>query len=363
MKEDWAYTEICLERLASSMGHLLARIRPQFPIGIVDGIGWQRLLDRASETPVTFAAFPFGLEVPLHISELRADFGVSLVGKSRTAAYYQEGRYPANQERSGAGLSWILNETDQEKSMLRQVVGQKILLEYDIHVSDNADESEPGIFLYPVGSVFAGGTKNFSALRTVHNALVFAGGWDTDAAEQRQIKSFYQSLPPDVMLRAFGTFPARDRTMRIAVTGFTESGQVLHFLQNIGWDGDCSAVIDIVAFFFHHNAFAYLGLHFDINANGVGPVLGLSLFASEKEWLKGIEHWAPALHAIGERKLAVPEKLATLHESSAGTTTLFTGAGPIMLVRGIHHLKLSVTGDQIAQVKAYLFYLMLAARP
>jgi len=362
MKEDWAYTEICLESLASSMGHLLARIRAQISRGIVNGDGWQRLLERASETPVTYAAFPFGLEVPLHDPALRADFGVSLVGNSRTAKYYQDGNYPVEQERSGACLAWILNETDRSESMLRRVAGQKLLLEYDVNVDDHADRSEPGVFLYPVDDILAGGTENLSALHTVHDALVFAGGWDADAAEQQRVEDFYRLLPPNILLRAFGTFPARARTMRIAATGFTQAKQVMQFLSNMGWDGDSSAVGDIVAFFDDCKAFAYLGLHFDITANGMGPNLGLSFFASEKEWLKGIGKWTPALDAIGKQGMAVPTKLATMATASTGTATMMAATGPIMLVRGIHHLKLSITGDQVKQAKAYLFFLMMAAR-
>ena len=357
----WFHTEKCLAAVAPTLGHLMARIRPHVSCKIIDGQAWWNLLECAGKMPVTLAAFPFGLEVPLHDPELRVDFGVSLVGESHTSAHYQKIGNADNADRSTRALAWILDETERGDSMLRRVVGNKMLLEYDIDIAEEPNPSEPGIFLYPVDDVLAAGTQRIDELRTIHNALIYAGGWSEDAAEWKHIKRLYEVLSPNTLLKAFGTFPSRKRTMRIAVTGFKTASDVAAYLVQAGWPGNASVVSEIVAYFTDCKAFAHLGIHFDMTADGVGPGLGLSLFAQEKEWLKDINSWLPAINAIGEQNFARQDKLDELAQWSTGSATFMTDSGPMMLVRGIHHLKLSIVPDKVEQAKAYVFYLIMSA--
>ncbi len=363
MREEWRHTEERLLLMAPSMGQLLARIRPQISARLIDGEGWERLLERACDVPATMAAFPFGFEFPLQDSRARADFGVSLVGDSRTATHFQELGRSHDADSSAAGLAWLLDETDRDDSLLRRVVGRKMLLEYDIDTAPGGERLDPGVFLYPVDDALAGDGRRLRELGAVHDALVFAGGWSPDAAERRELERVYATLAPETLIKAFGTFPSRQRTMRIAVTGFRSARGVAAFLERAGWPGSPSAVGDAVSFFEKRGAFAYMGVHFDITAGGVGPTLGVSFFAQEKEWLKDIRHWSALIDGIGEEGYALPEKLAELARWSTGSTTLLARGGPIMLVRGIHHMKLVVAGDRVEQVKAYNFLLMMCWRP
>ena len=363
IREDWGYTEERLLLMAGSMGQLLAQIRPQISARLINGQGWERLLERARDIPATMAAFPFGFEIPLQDPSPRADFGVSLVGDSQTAAHYQKKSRSGDADPSTARLAWLLDETDREDSLLRRVVGSKMLLEYDIDPAPGGGRPDPGIFLYPVDDVLEGGQQRLSELGAVHDALVFAGGWSPDAAERRQVERLYETLTPDTLIKAVGTFPSRERTIRIAATGFRKARDVAAFLDRAGWPGCASAVGDTVSFFEERGAFAYLGIHFDITAGGVGPALGLSFFAQEREWLKDIRHWTALIDGIGEQGYGLPEKLAELAGWSTGSTTLLARAGPIMLVRGIHHVKMSITGDRVGPVKGYVFFLMMCPRP
>ena len=361
MREAWKQTEECLSLVAGSMGELLTMIRPQISTSLLNGPGWKRLVHRAREIPATMAAFPFGFEMPLQDPEPRSDFGVSLVGNSMTANFFQnkECRRIANQ--SMAGLAWFLDETDRKDSLLRSVVGRKMLLEYDINLASNAEQPDPGIFIYPVDDILAGGGQRYSELSAVYDALVFASGWDSDSAERRQFQQLYEKTPSDIIVKAVGTFPSRQRLIRTTVTGFTKAQEVEAFLNQVGWPGYSSVVSDVVSYFDDCKAYAYLGIHFDVTASGIGPALGLSFFAQEKEWLKDIKCWTPVIDAIGERGDGIPEKLAELTRWAQGGTTLLTKSGPIMLVRGIHHIKLSITQDKIKQAKAYVFFLMMTA--
>ena len=346
------------------MGHLLARIRPHISSRLIDGPGWENLLNCACEVPVTMAAFPFGFEIPLQDPELRADFGVSLVGDSRTATYYQNKGHGKDAGSSTASrLAWLLDETDRKTSLLRRAIGRKMLLEYDIDIVKNRTLPDPGIFLYPVDDKLTDDGLQLPELGAIHDALVFAGGWSQDVAERRQVERLREILLPNTFIRAIGAFPSRERAMRFAVTGFRKADDVVTFLNRAGWPGQPSAVGDAVSFFDKRNAFAYLGIHFDITADGVGPVLGLSFFAREKEWLKDIRPWIPVIEAIGERRLALPGKLEELARWSTSSTTFLTKSGPMMLVRGIHHIKLSITDDQVGAVKGYIFFLMMSTPP
>lgn len=362
MKEDWAYTEERLEIAAGSMGHLLAQIRPQVSSGLVGGAGWERILERAAELPATMGAFPFGFEIPLHDARPIADFGVTLVGGSRTAAGYQRRARADGTDRSAAVLAELLDETDRTDSLLRLVVGRKMLLEYDIDPEPDGAWPDPGIFLYPVDDILSGGGERLEELGAVHDAVVQVGGWNQDPAERRELERLYRTLQPDTLIRAFGTFPSRDRTMRIAATGFRTARDVEALLKNGGWPGQAEVVRAIVSYFEEHDAFAYLGLHFDVTCNGVGPMLGLSFFAREQEWLKHIRFWAALIDGIRELGIGLPEKMEELAGRSTGSTTLIARSGPVMLVKGIHHIKLAITGEKVEKAKAYVFFLMMCRR-
>ena len=238
-----------------------------------------------------------------------------------------------------------------------------MLLEYDAGRAPDGGRPDPGVFLYPVEDAIAGDGRRLRELGAVHDALVLACGWSPDTAERQQLEAVYRRLNPDTLIRAVGAFPSRDRAIRIAVTGFTRAPEVAAFLDRAGWPGD-SAVAGVAASFFEErSAFAYMGVHLDIGANGVGPSLGLSLFPHDNEWLKDIRHWAAIIDVIGEQGYALPDKLTELANWSMGSTTLFGRSGPFMLVRGIHHIKLVISGDRVEQAKGYVFFLMMCVRP
>lgn len=118
VNEDWVYTEERLKPVAGSMGQILAQIRPWISDRLVGGNGWDRPLERAVETPATMGACPFGFEIPLLDARPVADFGVTLLGGSRP---------------------------------------------------------DPGVFLYLVDDVLAGGGDRLRELNAVHEAVVRAG--------------------------------------------------------------------------------------------------------------------------------------------------------------------------------------------
>ena len=361
--EHWAHTEERLLHEADSLAALLQRLRGRIPPAMIGDRAWEALVERARELPVTLAAFPFGFELPLHELRPDADLGVSVVGGSRTAAAFERAGRAKDAEPSTAGIAWLLGELEREDSPLGRIAGRKMLLEYDIDPSGGGAQPAPGVFLYPEDRVLAGDGQRFADLGVVVDAVASATGRNPETAGRRQIERVYLATAPELSVRSVGAFPARESGIRLAITGFRKTRDVVAFLERAGWPGRRPAVASIASPLEERRAFAHMGVHLDVGAGGVGPTLGLSFYAREEQWLKDVRHWTALIDGIREARLAVPEKLSELAGSSSGATSLFGKSGPFLLVRGIHHIKLVLAGDRVEQVKAYVFLLMLAIRP
>ncbi len=365
LEEHWDATEESLLREARSLKDLLAQFRSRTSPLLIGDQEWARLLERAAELPSTMAAFPFGLELPLHEARSKADLGVSLYGGSRSAAFFAERGQSENGDQSVARITWLLDQTGSEESPLRRVAGRKMLLEYDIPLTERDAFPDPGIFLYPDEGVLVGdrSDQRLRDLGVVVDAVISGAGWDFNPAERRQVEQVYLAMKPDTCIRAVGVFPSRSRAIRLAITGFRTTRDLTAFLERAGWPGRHSMVTSVVSPLEERGAFAYLGVHFDVLAGEVGPTLGLSFYAQEGQWLKDFHPWSSLIDGIHEAGFAVPEKLSALADSSCGVEALFVKSGIIMLLRGIHHIKLVLTGDKVEQVKAYIFFWMRRAQP
>ena len=66
--------------------------------------------------------------------------------------------------------------------------------------------------------------------------------------------------------------------------------------------------------------------------------------------------------AVAARQfLVVPEKLAALADWVSSPTTLFAKSGRYVLLRGIHHIKLVISRNQLRKAKAYVFMVLSGA--
>ena len=443
MESYWIATEERLLSEAASLGELLESLRGRVSPALIGDREWERVVHRAGDLPVTMAAFPFGFELPLHDPRPRADFGVSVVGGSRSATFFEERARSGEADSSTARIAGLLRASAREASPLRRVAGRKMLLEYDIDpVQDDAlpeslehdvepvqDDAlpeslehdvepvragafpeslehdvepvragafpeplehdvdpvragalpepreydvepardgtlpEPGIFLYPEEWLLIGDGRRARDLGVVVDAIASAAGWEPDAAERRQAERVYSAMRPETTVRAVGVFPSRARGLRLAVTGFTTTRDVTEFLERVDWPGSSAAVHATLSPLEERGAFAHMGVHFDLRAHGTGPRLGISLFARKAEWLKDVRHWTALIDGMREQRLAVAEKLSALAGSSSGAEALFGKTSPFVLLRGIHHIKLSLVEDRVEQTKAYVFLLLMGSAP
>ena len=360
-EDHWPVTEKALAREAASLGEVLERLHGRIPPVLIGEREWERVLERAGPLPPAMAAFPFGFELPLHSSLPTADLGVSVVGGGRTAAFFEEAARSEDADSAAQGVARLLAETKPEESRLRRVAGRKMLLEYDIDATGQGAHPEPGLFLYPAEGVLLGDRSRdrLGDLQVVVEAIAAATGRDLDDAKREQVEGVYLAMETDASIRAVGAFPSRGSGLRLAITGFRKATGAVAFLERAAWPGHHGAVADILSRFEQRGAFHHLGIHFDIEGSGVGQTLGLSFYAQEGQWLKDIRHWLPLVDGIGADGLAVREKLSALAEDWSGTETLIGNSGSFVHVRGLHHIKLSITDARIEQVKAYVFMLLL----
>jgi hypothetical protein len=246
----------------------------------------------------------------------------------------------------------------RQESALRRVAGKKLLLEYDIDPTHRGVPPDPGIFLYPADDALCGGGSNPGDLGVVTDALSAACGWEPDTAERQQAERLFLAMPPGTHIGGVGAFPARSRGLRVAIMGFRKTCDLTAFLERIGWAGRFSVIAPFVAQLEERDAFAYLAAHLDIQAEGLGSELGVSFYATDTQWSKDIDPWTGIIDGLRERGLAVQRKLTALEQSCAGAEMMFGRKGLLLVARGIHHIKMSLAGDRVEQVKAYVFFLV-----
>ena len=188
-----------------------------------------------------------------------------------------------------------------------------------------------------------------------------------NAAERKNVERVYLAQPEDTRMDSFGVFPSRSRAIRLAIMGFKSQQELCSYLGNAGWPGQVSAVDSVITRFKDRANIVRHGANIDVLEDGVGPTLGLTLIVKQRYtkdsryWLDGLTDWDPFLEALRHEDLVVPEKLAALAGWVSKPTTLFGKSGRYVLLRGIHHIKLVISGNQLRQAKAYVFMVLSGA--
>ena len=344
---------------ADSVGELLEQFRSRIPSALIDGPGWDRLVERARGLPISLATSGFGFELPLHEPEPRADLGLALFEGSLSAAHFEAWSRSQPEDASTRAVVRLLREMGREGAALRRIAGTRLLLEYDIDPADGPFP-DPGVFLYPAADARPddGSVKELGDLRVIADAVAAASGWEPDGAERRHAERLFLTKPPGAQIGAVGAFPARTRGLRVAITGIRSTHELTSFLERAGWPGRTATLAPFVSDLEARGAFAHLAAHLDVHPGGVRPPLGVSVYARDARWLKDIDPWMELIDGLRAPGFAVPEKLSTLEESWAGVETVFGRRGMLLVVRGIHHIKLVLAGGRWAQAKAYVFFLV-----
>ena len=366
-EDQWRTNEERLLREAGSLGELLERIQGLFSPLLIRDREWEGLVGCAGALPPTLAAFPLWLGFPLNELQEGVELCVSLLGGTRSATFFENRRQAKDASPSTASIAALLGETGQRDSSLRRVMGDRVLLEYDIDAARRHDFQDPGISLYPIRPTLAGDQADgrLQDLGVALDAIASAVGWEPDAAERRQVERAYLALNPDARIGGIGALPSRGRWIGLAALGFVKARDVTAFLERAGWPGRPAMVASILSRLEHRRALdgMHLGVHFAVGADGVGPTLELHIFSQNRMyehrgWFKEKLYWSALMDALRQEGLAVPEKLSELAKWSSGAKTLFGRSGLFVVLQRIHHFKFVLTEDRIHQVKGHVFLLM-----
>ena len=369
MNIDQAVT-LTQDRLAEEgggMGELLAHFRNRISPVLIGDRHWEHVLECARDLPVTMGALPFGFELPLHDPEPVADLGVSLASGTRPAAFFQERARNDATDETARAITRLFRQMDGENPALREIVGRKLMLEYDIGSARDDESGVPGLFLRPGERPILGTAGQQNDVGTVVDALVSCVGWYRNEAERKNVERAYLAQPHDTRLDSFGVFPSRSRSIRLAIMGFKAQQELCSYLENVGWPGRIPAVDSVIERFHERANIVRTGVNVDVQEEGLGPTLGLTLIVKQRYtkdsryWLDGLTDWDPFLDALKHEDLVVPDKLAALAGWVSKPTTLFARSGRFVLLRGIHHIKLVMAGNQLQQAKAYVFMVLSAA--
>ena len=354
------------DRLAgegATMADLLGYFRNRVSPVLVGDAEWARILDCAGQLPVTMGALPFGFELPLHDHRPRADLGVSLASGTRPAAFFAERERGDGNDETARAIGRVFRQMEREGSRLGEIVGRKLMLEYDIGSANDGERPLPGLFLRPGERPIIGASGQVKDVAAVVDALVSCVGWERKNGELACAERVYRAQPDDTRLDSFGVFPSRPRAIRLAIMGFKTQQELGCYLDSTGWPGEIPAVNAVISRFRERAEIVRTGINVDVLEEGLGPTLGLTLIVKQRYtkdsryWLDGLTDWDPFLQALRQEELVVPEKLTELARWVAKPTPLFGKSGRFVLLRGIHHIKLVVT-DQLQKAKAYVFMVL-----
>ncbi|MYD45312.1 MAG: hypothetical protein F4W92_03040 [Gammaproteobacteria bacterium] len=361
---------ITQERLAQEgqhLGDLLVFFRDRIAHTLIGESHWQRILERAETLPIEMGALPFGFEIPLHERQPIADFGVSLASGTRTASFYKELQRTNTGDETTNAILKLFQQMDSDGSKLRDIVGRKLMLEYDISSDSEDTHRLPGMFLRPGERPIMGGGSQVDDVNTVVDALVSCVGWSRNVAERKHVEHSYLEQPAHTRTDSFGIFPSRARSIRLAVMGFNDTQELCTYLENTGWPGQISVVESVVSRFHERANVVRSGVNIDVQTNGLGPSLGLTLIVKQRftkdsrYWLDGQTDWEPFLRALSFEDVVYAKKIKDLENWHSKPTVLFAKSGRFVLLQGIHHIKLVISDNQLQKVKAYLFLVLSGA--
>ena len=364
-----ALTQDRLVEEGASMGELLGQLRSRISPALIGEREWARVLDCAGTLPITMGAQPFGFELPLHDAQPVADMGVSLASGNRSGDFFAERARCGETDATAAMVKRLCERMEAGNSALRDIVGRKMILEYDIGSAPDGGASLPGLFLRPNERTLFSGAGLHRDVCTVVDALVSSVGWEPLAAERQNAEQVYLAQPEDTRLDSFGAFPSRERTIRLAVMGFKTQRDVCTFLERLEWPGQVSAVEAVMSRFKERADVERIGANVDVRASGLGPTVGLTPIVKQRytndsrAWIDGLTDWQPMLEALRHEDLVVAEKTQALAEWVSKPAMLYGKTGSFIMLRGIHHIKLVIAGDRLEKAKAYVYMVLSGALP
>ena len=325
--------------------------RPFIPNALLDGAGWDRLVDRVSGLPgwavmSNVAAFEFRLRD----SEPAGDFGTKIFrGSPLLDHYIEQGRASSAGAREAALGRFC--------SRMARSGGWPAggMLEYDVWRVPPGERPDPGLFVNIAPLAQNPLNEAMPALGEALDALSDALGLERDIQERQAVESVCSAIPQAAFVNSVGAMPSRDiRSVRLVVEDVA-GHEVAGFLRRIDFPGPIERVQEILADVLQ--TAPRLRLALDASPRGLLPRVGLELYPRVAgrgfaAWLHSQRHdWAPIVdHCIAQR-WCLPDKGAALLDFP-GLDPIFDTQGLLNLYRGIALVKITVS-DRDVEVKAY----------
>ena len=350
------------------MKEVLSRLRPQIPPALLDG-RWRDLFEeRASAVPwPPILCYEFRLGVPTPAADL-GHFVNAGEGQDYEARDFYISRGRASAPASpAAALGRFLERLDPAGPTADPALAaafETMTLEYDMAETPAGESPEPGVFVWlrPGFAAFRGDSGK------VVDVIAAAVGWDDYRDLALAVERVWEAMPAGLEWEhQIAALPGREpRAVRL-VAREMEAEAVPGALKAFGWPGSIAQVEEALA------ALRGLSLTFkpsmDVLPSGPSPRLGMLLIIPvEKEtdvrWLTtGREDWREMVARVESLGWCLPEKARGLLEWP-GREQLFTGAGIATCYKGINHLKLVFSGEDL-EAKAYcgLLYTVLQPPP
>ena len=342
-----------------SFGEFLSELRGLFPPALVDGSGWERLMELAHRLPVHVIDNRFGFEFDLCDPDAAADFCVVPPPGSRLAEFYvQQGELAPPASAAAALGAFLAVQASDPKGLLSEGKGG-IILEYDLVGVSSWQSPPPGIFI-------VSGSEQDESLREklfgdpghLAAALWAVAGWTPDEAILQQMMGVCRALPPIGAVSQAGILPGRiKRAIRLIIsTG--SCGDAVEMLERLRWPGSVAEVAVVNQSLAELTA-SGVSLSLDVTAQGPSPRLGLE-FHRPVEW-HDLDRtgWGLLIDRLVERGWCLPEKAFGL-KAWPRVEYVFDETGVYRVHQSINHVKVVVDRGTTA-AKAYAGTIVLQA--
>ena len=336
--------------MSEEFRHIVPELRSFVPLSLIDGRGWERLLDRVGGLPGWPTAARAGFEFRL-LGDAGADFAVAVAPGLPLLEYYvAQGRRARPGSVAKSLGCFFARATGRETS---SGWFESAMLEYDIAGTLPGSPADPGLFVRLVH-----GEPRRPPLpppASLAAKLASAVGWTEDADEERAVERAFAALPPGGRVGQIGAMPGRAlRAIRLIVDG-VETKAVPDCLGRLGWPGPADKAVAVLADM--GDVTPQFRLSLDVSVDGLSPRLGLELYPpgvpeGKDPWLTtGRSTWRPVVARLEALQLCQPDKAQGLLDFP-GLDRLFNEKGILFLYRGIDHVKITIEDDTV-QAKAY----------
>ena len=339
--------------LHAAAGAELAEFRRLVPPALLDGPGWDRVLACVAELPDAGPpATHLGYEFRLGEDTPAADLSLAVSPGTPLGRHFIRRGEAAHPGSEAAALARHLVSLEQADSPLRRCIAGT-MLEYDLAETAAGPLPEPGVFLrIRVSAEYLSHDRRHSPLA----ALADAVGWPDDGELRRSVARALAALPPGGKVRQIGALPGRAlRAVRLVIQEIGHDG-VAGVLERWGRRGSVGPVMEVLTDL--EEVLPRFRLSVDVAAAGLLPRIGLELYhagswSDEMDtWLTtGRSDWRPVVERLESRGWCLPAKARGLLQWCA-LERMYGRRRMFIVYKGINHVKLMVTGAEVA-AKAY----------